>query len=91
MFRLHFRRQELRKVYISRKIMQGSVFSIFYRVYLLDRKIDDCGILLDEERVFGESLDIQDQVWGKPSDLKSFHKILFVRFILLFRLTVEFR
>lgn len=59
--------------------------------YSLDRKIYNCRVFFNEKRVFCEPLNVKYQIWRQLRYLEPFEKILFIRFIFLGCLTVEFR
>jgi len=54
-----------------------------YSQHLRDGEVDDCGVLLHEEVVLGESFDAKDEVRRQFGQLEPFEEILFVGFVLL--------
>lgn len=54
-----------------------------YPQHLRDGEVDDCGVLLHEEVVLGESFDAKDEVRRQFGQLEPFEEILFVGFVLL--------
>lgn len=58
--------------------------------HLLNREVNNGRIFLNEKSVFGKTLYVQDEVRRELGDFESFHKILFVSFVFLFILSVEF-
>ena len=49
-----------------------------YENSLLDGKIDDRRIFVDKKCILSKSFDVQNDKFRQYSDLKSFHKIIFV-------------
>lgn len=58
---------------------------------ILDWKIDNRWIFLQEKCIFSESLDVKNDELGQFSDFESFQKTVLVRFVLFFGDTIEFR
>ena len=56
----------------------------------LDGKVDDSGVFLHEEGVFGEALDAEDQVGRQTRQFEPLDDLLFVGFVLFLLMTVEF-
>lgn len=64
---------------------------ICIHVCLLDWKIHNRGIFLQEKCIFCETFDVEnDELW-QFGDFETFHKTVFVRFVLLLGDTIEFR
>lgn len=58
---------------------------------LLDWKVDDRRILINEESIFGETFDIKNHKFRQSCDLKALHEVVLVGLILLLRHAVKLR
>lgn len=57
---------------------------------LLDRKINNGWIFLQEKCILRETLDVQNNEWRQFCYFETLHKTILVCFVLLFRDPIEF-